>query len=300
MVKFLGDNTWGIERNDMIVVQAKIFYHSKLPIGNGLFKTGMIGEFKCDVGTSLEDSFLLFEKLFFELKSLGAKTVIGPIDGSTWQNYRLTTYYGDDKQFLLEPFTPEHYIKHWLNAGFVPDKEYSSYITSVNEWNDSRLDKLNNKFSTLEFLELEEKHLSDIFDLSIKSFTKNPYYIPIEKDVYLNKYSKMIALLKPNTSLVVYDKSQLVGYVFSTLDFDPKNPNNKPERLILKTIAIEEDRKYAGLGTYLLSKLVDKSKEFGVIEIIYALMYDSNSVQNIIKDNSKKMRGYTLYKKDTI
>lgn len=300
MIEFLGDNTWGFKKNNEIIVQGKIFYYSKLPASHELFETGMIGEFKCDVSVSLQDSFLLFEKLFSELKSLGAKNVIGPIDGSTWQNYRLTTYYGEGKQFLLEPFTPKHYIKHWLNAGFMPDKEYSSYITSVNEWGDSRLEKLNHKFSTLKFLELEERHLSDIFDLSIKSFTKNPYYIPIEKDVYLNKYSKMIALLKPNTSLVVYDKGQLVGYVFSTLDFDSANPNNAPKRIILKTIAIEEDRKYAGLGTYLLSKLIDKSKEHGILEIIYALMYDGNAVQNIIKGNSKKMRGYTLYKKDLI
>ena len=107
----------------------------------------------------------------------------------------------------------------------------------------------------------------------------------------------MMALLQPNISLVIYDKNELVGYLFAILN-PSANPQERPDSVILKTIAISDNRKYAGLGTYLLSKLVEEITKINVKYIIHALMYDNNPVQNIIKDCSVKMRGYTLFQKE--
>ena len=48
----------------------------------------------------------------------------------------------------------------------------------------------------------------------------------------------------------------------------------------------------------MLSKLVEEMTKMNVKYIIHALMYDNNPVQNIIKDSSVKMRGYTLFQKE--
>lgn len=298
MLKYLEDNTWGIVKNDEIIIQAKFWHYPNCPENHCFHKTGLIGNFKCSEKVSLEESFMLFEHLENTLQSSGCTKIIGPIDGNTWQNYRLTTYYGTQRNFMLEPYTPEYFIKHWEYFGFEPEETYSSYITSVIDWTDKRIIKLQEKFQNLSFRKLEEKDLSPVFDLSLKSFVKNPYYVHIEKEVYLGKYGKMIALLNPNLSWVVYDKEELVGYIFAILNQNGVyNPNDS---VILKTAAINDSKKYAGLGVYLLSKLIEESKSLQIDYVIHALMHDKNPVQNIVKSTGEKMRGYTLYKKDII
>lgn len=300
MLKYLENNTWGYVKGDEVVVQAKTWFYPQLPEGHSLYQVGLIGEFKCAETVLLEESKALFDKLFDELKKLGATKIVGPMDGNTWQSYRLTTYYGDQETFTMEPFTPKHFIEHWVNAGFVPEETYSSYITSINEWEDKRVDKLHSRFAKLSFRSLQQDDLSAIFDLSLQSFTRNPYYIPIDKEVYLNKYGNMMSMLKPNVSTVVYDGDELVGYLFAMMDMNLKANGQPTNRVILKTVAVKEERKYAGLGTYLLANLVTTMKTMGVSSAIHALMYDKNAVQNIIKDNSQKLRQYTLYKRDLL
>lgn len=292
MLKYIGKGAWECYSHNGLMTKARIWYYPELPAGHSLYRVGIIGSFTCEESTDLDTSKELFDKLFKELKAMGAKEVIGPMDGNTWQNYRLTTYYGDKPTFTMEPYTPEHYIKHWINVGFKPADDYSSYITDIRTWKDDRVVRLHDKFKELTFKELKKDDLSAIFDLSLKSFTRNPYYLPIEKEIYLNKYEGLLSLLKPNLSHVVYDGDELVGYLFAMLDI------NDNKRVILKTIAIKEERKYAGLGTYLLAKLIAQSKQIGVEYAIHALMYDKNQVQNIVKDNSELLRKYTLYKRE--
>lgn len=294
MLKYLDNNTWAYVKNNIELVKAKFWYYNQVPSSHSLYQVGIIGGFECEKEATLEESKMLFDTLFQELKKAGAKKIIGPMDGNTWQSYRLTTYYGDQSPFLLEPYTPEFFIKHWENAGFIPEEKYSSYMTLVEEWENKKVDKLNNKFSHLTLSSLQEQHLADIYDLSLTSFTRNPYYIHIDKDTYLNKYGKMMSLLQPNVSFVIHDGNDLVGYLFAIID------PTQASHVILKTIAVNEQRKYAGLGTYLLSKLIVDMKNMNIKNAIYALMYDKNSVQNIIKDGSQKIREYTLYKKDIL
>lgn len=298
MLKYLDNDTWGYIKNDQVIVQAKIWFYPQFHAGHSFHNVGLIGEFKCQEDTAIEDSKVLFDKLFEELKKRGATKIVGPMDGNTWQSYRLTTYYGDESAFSLEPFTPPYYIKHWENAGFEPEETYSSYITSISEWTDKRVERLHDRFANLTFKSLQANDLSAIFDLSLQSFNRNPYYIPIDKEVYLNKYGNMMSMLKPNVSTVVYDGIELVGYLFAMMDMNLKANDEPNNRVILKTVAVKEERKYAGLGTYLLSNLVETMRTMGVESAIHALMYDKNAVQNIIKDNSKKLRQYTLYKRD--
>lgn len=298
MLKYLDNNTWGYVKGDDVVVQAKMWFYPQMPEGHSLHKVGLIGEFKCVETALLDESKAVFDKLFDELKKLGAAKIVGPMDGNTWQSYRLTTYYGEHDTFTMEPFTPNHFIEHWENAGFVPEETYSSYITDINLWEDKRVDKLHSRFAELQFGPLQQEDLSAIFDLSLKSFTRNPYYIPIDKEVYLNKYGNMMSMLKPNVSTVVYDGDELVGYLFAMMDMNRKANGELTNRVILKTVAVKEERKYAGLGTYLLSKLIVTMQVMGVNSAIHALMYDKNAVQNIIKDNSQKLRQYTLYKRE--
>lgn len=291
MLKDLGNNTWGFISEGRVQVKARRWFYENLPADHSLYRVGIIGDFSCESQTDLSSSKQVLDRLCEELYAMGATRIIGPMDGSTWQNYRLTTYRGEEAPFYLEAYTPSYYVNHWTQAGFSQDESYSSYKAAVDSWQDKRVDKLVSRFSHLTFRSIEVNDLGAIFDLSLNSFQRNPYYIPIEKEVYLSKYKQILEKLMPNISLVVYDKEDLVGYLFALID--PYEPSGK--RAILKTVAINEERKYAGLGLYMLSKLIDDLKQREISTLIHALMYDGNPVQNIIKDSSILFRKYALY-----
>lgn len=286
----LHTKTWGYVDKGSTVIEASFWYYPKAKKESEFFKVGVIGNFTCHENTSFEISNLFFKHLAHELKSLGATKIVGPMNGNTWQNYRLTTYYGEEKTFPLEPFTPKHYIEHWLYAGFKPEHEYSSYIENISQFSDEREEKLQAKFSHLKFKTLSKEDLGPIFDLSLNSFVKNPYYMDIDKSTYMSKYGELLTQLKPNLSMSVYDGEKLVGYFFVMLD--------QYKRLILKTIAVSTERQYAGLGIYLMIYCFKQAQSLGVTQAIHALSYDGNAVRNIIRQKANVMRQYTLYSMD--
>lgn len=292
MLKLLDEqsNTWGYVEGEKTLVKASFWYYPNCVKGSEYFQVGIIGNFSCEENVPLEVSQALFDRIKEELKTKGAKKIVGPMNGNTWQAYRLITYYGEENPFPLEPFTPKHYIGHWLHAGFTPEHIYSSSVEDITHFSDAREEKLKQKFSHLQFKALDEADLGPIFDLSLSSFTKNPYYMDIDKSTYMFKYGEMLKQLKPNLSVSVYDSQELVGYFFVMLDAE--------KRLILKTIAVNTERRYAGLGIYLMIQCFQNAKALGVTKAIHALSYDNNPVRNIIRQKAQTMREYTLYKLD--
>ena len=45
---------------------------------------------------------------------------IGPVDGNTWQRYRLITEPGTEPPFFLEPDNPDAWPGQFTAAGFTP------------------------------------------------------------------------------------------------------------------------------------------------------------------------------------
>lgn len=71
MFKYLKNDTWAYIKDEEILVQAKIWYYPQLPVEHSLYKVGLIGEFKCEEKTRLNESKAFLEKLVGELKGLG-------------------------------------------------------------------------------------------------------------------------------------------------------------------------------------------------------------------------------------
>ena len=61
------------------------------------------------------------------LKQQGCELAIGPIDGSTWRNYRFVTE-GEGASFFLEPTHPSYYPAQWQRSGFLVCANYFSVL----------------------------------------------------------------------------------------------------------------------------------------------------------------------------
>lgn len=68
----------------------------------------------------------LLDEAVAQLEGLGAKMIVGPMNGNTWRRYRFVIESNDRGPFLLEPRNSSDYVDWWKAAGFSQLSGYSS------------------------------------------------------------------------------------------------------------------------------------------------------------------------------
>ncbi len=264
------------------------------------YKTAVLGHFFADNSTSGQD---LIQHCLKLLAERGFEYVVGPMDGSTWHSYRLVTDYGNHSPFFLEYYTPKEWSRIFQSAGFESIAKYSSAITRDLGYRDRSSEKFAAKISQLGLgirpfnLEASEKELTAIHELSLKSFAKNFLYTDISRSDFLALYEKVMPYVDPDFALLAEDDGQLVGFVFAIPDYLQKQRGEVIDTVIIKTVAKIPNRRYAGLGNYLVFEMHKRAAQRGFKQVIHALMHDSNASRAISNKSAYKIREYTLYGK---
>jgi hypothetical protein len=88
---------------------------------------GLIGHYGTD---SIEAGTALITHACEILAARGCTMAIGPMDGNTWNRYRLITERGTHPPFFLEPENSEDVPQHFAANGFSILAEYFSTITN--------------------------------------------------------------------------------------------------------------------------------------------------------------------------
>lgn len=259
------------------------------------YTAGLLGNFECINNKEL--CMKLFMEAIFFLKEQKIQYVIGPMNGSTWYNYRFSLH-NNFTNFFLEPHHPLYYNNLWSENGFEPIANYISCI-------DRHL-AYNNKF-----VSVREKQLTDqgvifrnlninvfdeeirkIYEFSLEAFKNNFLYTPISWNIFIEKYRKIQFFLKQEHIIIAEDKGHVAGFIFCI-----DNITEKLEKsLILKTIAVKNLPKYTGMGQILTTKIVQYAQIEGYTNIIHAFMKDDNvSAVMSKKHASESYKSYVLY-----
>jgi GNAT superfamily N-acetyltransferase len=269
-------------------------------------KIGFIGHYE-----SLDDKAAeeILEQACQHLAKQGCTLAVGPIDGTTWRNYRFVSENPfNAPPFLLEPTHPPEYPEQWLQEGFTPLAHYTSTLQSSLEADPEvtrRLDKLINTrlakagitFRSLDVSKVE-RELETIFDISLKSFADNLLYSPISEEEFMGSYQKILPFALPDLVLFAELNGEAIGYVFGIPDVLQKQRGETPETFIIKTLAVLPEHTNKGLGTVLVDFVIRKAKDLGFNKAIHALMLETNQSQTISERFSSQMlRRYTLYSK---
>ncbi len=251
-----------------------------------------------------EDEFKTFQMLSNAIsevaKKNGVNKVLGPMDGSTWNAYRLVTS-KQENPFLLEPVTPPYLSYFFKQDGWGSLANYhSQYTDSLNDNWHKVLPK--HEFfihKGVQFSIFDKSKAAELFealaDFCNKAFSKNYLFSPIAKVDFVEKMMPVLPILSPEYTLLAKNKSgQIVGFIFAYEDL--LNKENKT--LVIKTLARDADAKYSGLGAVLLSKVIKCAKEKGFVAGIHALMLETNvSTQISINYDGNDYRQYTLFSK---
>ncbi|MBE9101478.1 GNAT family N-acetyltransferase [Vacuolonema iberomarrocanum] len=275
---------------------------------------GVVGHYAADDAAG---AIAILEHAQTELARQGCTYVVGPMDGNTWQRYRLVSKSPSDGKpeppFFLEPINPESWNQHFLRTGFQPLATYSSALNPNLSQRDARMEtvaiRLKHQGVQVRSLDLSkfEDELRRIHTLSCESFQRNFLYTPISVEAFSLQYAKVQPYVRPEfillaekaTGVLSNDQApELVGFLFAVPDWLAAQRGEALTTLIVKTVAVKPGRAYAGLGSYLVDQVQAIAHQQGYTRAIHALMYDQNPSRNISDRFAEPIRRYTLYGKE--
>lgn len=289
LILFLEEEPIGMAR---CYLNRGIVYQGSVPL--------LVGHFEC------LDHEAGAEKLFQAVNAVALENqcrhIIGPMNGSTWDAYRLMLNV-DNPLFFTEPYHPLYYNSLFTNNGFQVISRYASQITFCRDYNEPELTDLKNQLIRAGIgirpmrKETFRDELSRIYPLCMESFRHNFLYAPIDKGEFLARYLPLADVLQPDLALVAEDRSGTpVAFMLCLPDLlhVPKT------QLIIKTIARHPLLPVKGLITVMGDQIYRQAAARGYETIMHAFMHETNrSNQVSIRFGGKLYREYALYGKET-
>lgn len=297
----------GNEPSPLFLEGCYVLLRDNLPVGRFAFYENpnlqyensnacCIGSYECENKTKTSE--ILIQKAQEIATSKNYSWLIGPMEGSTWNNYRFSLLPSPSLMFT-ESYHHLYYNDQFIQAGFQCIHRYvssavSSEYTNPQLFSDLEAYNAKNGF-TIRNIELSnyEDELKKIARLSFEGFNANFLYTPIDEQDFLSKYLPLKPYIDPSLVWMVEDKSkELHGYVFGIKDYNDANDDT----LIIKTIVRKKDSKLHKIGLYFLLKINSIAKQNGYKKVIHAFMSKENfSSQESGRNDSKPIQEYALY-----
>jgi GNAT superfamily N-acetyltransferase len=263
--------------------------------------TGVVGHYETDED---EAGVALLQEAVSLLKAEGAELVVGPMDSTTWGRYRLalpTPEAGDPAPFLTEPVNPPQYPSHFEAAGFAPVAHYVSRIIEDLDTLADRTREVEKQLAgagqRIEPMNADRFSgtLDGLYDLSLRAFADNPFFCPIKRDQFQAMYKPVGSFLDPELVLLARNaEDAVIGFVFALPDLLDA-AGEQPTRLVVKTLAVDDATRGAGIGSLLVHELHRRAAERGYRSAIHALMHEDNPSVRISSHGGKVFRRYALY-----
>lgn len=280
-----------------IVARAALWWRNT-PVMGGT-KVGAIGEFTADDG---EVAATLLNGALDHLREQGCGIAVGPLDGNTWQPHRFVVESSGRGAFLLEPRNCLEHPGWWESAGFSVLSRYSSSVMVLDGSSgisSAVRDRLVKSGITVRKIDTSnyDQELRAIHGISLKSFSVNFLYTPVEECVFLDAYQKVRDQVDSDFVKIAERDGQPCGFVFGIPDLEALRRGEKPA-LIVKTLAVDPEARCAGLGNWLVDELHRSGWEKGYTEAIHALQHEANSSLKITgRHHGEVFRRYALFSK---
>ncbi|MFI5150028.1 MAG: hypothetical protein ACHQRM_09870 [Bacteroidia bacterium] len=236
-----------------------------------------------------------------DAQKLGSSFLIGPMNGSTWNNYRFSLQ-NDHPNFLLEPWNPLYYNQQFEEAGYKSIARYSSSLDRsivcdrpevIHQ--DAALARAGVRIRSIR-MNVYESELKKLYPFLLKAFQSNFLYTPIAWESFLAKYREAAPLINPDYVLMAEDaQDKLIGFIFC---YDDKL-NTREKSLVVKTIARDNSSAWKGLGQVIANRVIRLIKERGYKSIVHAFMIEgATSTEASRAFNGTTYKQYALYGMD--
>jgi GNAT superfamily N-acetyltransferase len=261
-------------------------------------RLGLIGHyFAADAAAAA----VLLQSACDHLAAQGCTLAVGPMDGNTWQRYRLVTARGSEPPFFLEPDNPDDWPAHFTDNGFTVLANYTSALNTDLDRQDPRTPDVARRVAehgvTLRTLRLDrfEEELRAIHALSLTVFRGNFLYTPIGAEDFLEQYGPVQRHVRPELVLLAERQGTLIGYIFAIPDLLKVKLCRPLDTVILKTVAVHPDHGGLGLGGLLVARCQEAARRLGFRRAIHALIHETNKSGRISSHTAAVFRRYALF-----
>lgn len=253
---------------------------------------------------SAEEFHQLIKQLSVVAKSLGAKKLVGPINFSTFFDYRLKMNNFNHLCFLGEPRNGKKELDFFKQEGFECLQKYLSheFFASLNWkmygsvvlagwW---AIIKTWGQYQTLNLDKNNyQRHLQEIYDITISTFADNFLFQKIPFDLFkIHFESHLLPNIDFDTSLIIFNKTgKIVAYSLCLVDL----LNSK--RLLFKTIGVVKGERKGGLIALRILRQVYLNARKNYTMALACLMIEGNKIDRIIKGISVDTTEYGLFQK---
>ncbi len=280
-----------------LVARCSLWWNDVPALGDD--RLGVIGHY----GAQDRDAALaMLDAACGVLAEEGCARAVGPMDGNTWQRYRLVVERGTEPPFFLEPDNPPEWPAHFADAGFTPLASYFSALNDDLTQRDQRaaavMDRLAGIGVTVRELDVSrfDDELARVYRVSVSSFRDAFLYTPLSEEAFASQYRAIKPLVRPELVLLAEREGEPVGFAFSVPDALEGARGAPPRTVIFKTLAILPDRRvYSGLGSVLADLTHEASRKLGYTRVIHALMHESNYSRAMSNRTGHTMRRYALF-----
>ena len=241
------------------------------------------------------------KKLFYQMeqdaKSLGFKNIVGPINYSTWFDYRLPID-NFDKTFIPDIKGTEQEVTFLKENGYNYVYTYASTLANINK----RLEFIakRNKLSSDYYDELITSpdafnYVEEIFTLSSKCF-KNAYlYSDVPYDVFNDIYMKWLKKLPFPIDLYMIRETktkELVAYGICYYDSFNK-------MYVCKTAAIHPEHQKTNVVMQLVKIVFERTRHHNAKEVLYHFQNEQkNTLSAFWRGNVILKKRYALFIKE--
>jgi GNAT superfamily N-acetyltransferase len=278
-----------LEPNGHVVARCSLWWRDTPSLPGT--RLGLIGHYAARDSTFAAD---VLRPACERLADEGCTLAVGPLDGATWNRYRLLSERGSEPLFFLEPDNPDDWPAHFTEQGFTPLAQYYSAVTAADATPASPPIPSGMTLRPLDLNRFDEE-LRRIHALSLEGFRDNFLYSPTSGEDFLTQYRGIRPYVRPELVLLLERQGRLIGYLFGVPDWLQAKRGDTIDTAIAKTMAVHADHRGEGLGTLLLALFSEAAARLGYRRVIHALMHEDNRSRRISAHTASTIRRYTLY-----
>ena len=255
-----------------------------------------IGSYECENNET--SGKILIEYAKDLTKTKGYTWLIGPMEGSTWHNYRFSVH-NDQRNFFMEPYHHIYYNDHFKQSGFNVIADYFSNRDTTLNYDQDKLTKFEQYYldqgAVFRHLEMSDltTDLSKIAQFSLDGFSNNFLFTPISVEAFVTKYLQLKHYFNPELVWIVENaEGEMQAFIFAIKD----HMDLSGKTVIIKSMVRKKTSPFRGIGSYLAGKIIELAKQQGYEAVIHALMIRDNASM-AISDNyaGEAYKSYALY-----
>lgn len=169
----------------------------------------------------------LFKEIANYTKANNYTKIVGPVDGSFWNKYRMKINLFN-RPYTGEPYNKEYYFKQWKDNGFeIMDHYTSNHFHAIDEnYHNPKFEEHYKEFIEKGYEIKKPKKeeidnvIKELYYLITDLYKDFPIYKNISKEDFIEVFSGLKSIINVDMIRIAYLKNELVGFYISVPNYN--------------------------------------------------------------------------------